>query len=76
MNYQYIKNYKMEYSPIITEIFIAFWGLLGIVSFFMSIYCFGYNSSLGSKIAGLLIAMFFGPFYWIYYYFMKGYCRV
>lgn len=66
----------MEYSPIITEIFIAFWGLLGIVSFFMSIYCFGYNSSLGSKIAGLLIAMFFGPFYWIYYYFMKGYCRV
>lgn len=65
----------MEYSPVITEIFIGIWGILGIASFFMSIYCFGFNSSLGSKIGGLIISMFFGPLYWIYYYMMNNYCR-
>lgn len=59
-------------------IFVLIWILLGIVAFFMSLVCFGKGENMTQNIIGLLIAVIFGPFYFIYYFAMKkqGYCRV
>ena len=61
-------------SSSISILFIFFWMILGIVAFIMSISCFGYNGTTGGKIIGLLIAIFLGPFYWIYYIANGSYC--
>jgi hypothetical protein len=54
--------------------FVLAWIIAGIVAFFMSILCFAYSGSWIEKLGGFLIAILFGPFYWIYYAFMKTYC--
>ena len=56
-------------------IFLAIWIVAGISAFFASIACLFYDSSLGDKIAGLLIAMLFGPFYWFFYIYKSTYCN-
>lgn len=50
------------------------WVILGIGAFVMSLVCFGRSGSLGLHIVGLLLAIFFGPFYWIYFLVVKSYC--
>jgi hypothetical protein len=50
------------------------WMIAGVVAFFMSLVCFGYSGSTSEKFIGLLIAIFLGPFYWIYYGFNGSYC--
>lgn len=56
-------------------IFLLFWGLFGFIAFIMSIVCFGRSGSIEEKIIGLLLAIFLGPFYFLFYGFNKGYCR-
>lgn len=56
-------------------LFILFgWVISGLVAFIMSLVCFGYNGSVSDKFIGLIIAVLFGPFYWIFYAFNTSYC--
>lgn len=49
-------------------IFIIVWALAGITAFIMSLVCLSKPGTVGSKIIGFILAIFFGPFYWLYYY--------
>lgn len=55
-------------------IFGLVWALLGLGAFVMALACIGYSGSTAQKIIGILLAMFFGPFYWIYYFVSRSYC--
>ena len=68
------ENNPLPKSLIILYIFALLWGLLGLIAFIMSLICFGRSGTLIEKIIGLLLAIFFGPFYFIFYMFNKNYC--
>jgi len=69
------ENYQSKKSIIATYIFVLLWGLIGLIAFIMSLICFGRSGTLIEKIIGLLLAIFFGPFYFIFYIFNNSYCR-
>jgi len=48
-------------------ILLFVWMVIGLAGFIMSIVCFGRKGSTSNNVIGLLLAVFFGPFYWIYY---------
>jgi len=60
---------------ILIGIFVIFWTMAGLIAFGMSLVCFGYKGSMAEKVLGLLLALFFGPFYWIYYMASGSYCK-
>lgn len=51
------------------------WMALGIAAFIVSLMCFGKSGSTAQQIFGFLLAVVFGPFYWIYFMVAKKYCR-
>lgn len=51
------------------------WIIIGFIAFITSIVCFGKSGSTLEKIMGLLLAIFFGPFYFLFYAFNGNYCR-
>jgi hypothetical protein len=53
---------------------ILLWGALGIAAFFMSLFCFGRSGTTTQHIFGFVLAIFLGPFYWIYYGLARTYC--
>lgn len=53
----------------------ASWVLFGILAFFFSLICFGYSGSFGEKVFGFILAIIFGPFYFVYYFADGAYCR-
>ncbi len=55
-------------------IFLIIWMIIGIIAFITSIICFGYSGSMTEKVIGLLLALIFGPFYFLYFYLNKNYC--
>jgi hypothetical protein len=55
--------------------FIFVWVFIGLVAFIMSLVCFAKSGTTFNKIIGLLLAIFFGPFYFLFYVFNKEYCR-
>lgn len=55
--------------------FIFVWVFIGLVAFILSLVCFARSGSTFEKIMGLLLAIFFGPFYFLFYIFNGGYCR-
>jgi len=55
-------------------IFIIIWALLGFFAYIMAIVCIGNRGTNGEKMLGLLLAIFLGPFYWLYYGFSSTYC--
>jgi hypothetical protein len=55
--------------------FLLLWFILGLIAFVYSLVCFGKSGSLLEKIIGFLLALFFGPFYWVYYAANSNYCR-
>lgn len=57
---------SFRYAGLVFIIALA-WIFLGIAGFIMSIVCFGRKGAMSSNIIGLLMALLFGPFYWIYY---------
>lgn len=65
----------MRTAYIITSIFIFLWVAVGIAAFIMSILCFGRSGSNSQHIVGILLSIFFGPFYWIYFLAVKSYCQ-
>jgi hypothetical protein len=60
-----------------TLVYIALllWVIAGIAAFVLSLFCFGKSGTPVDKVIGLVIAVLFGPFYWIYYGVSKKYCR-
>lgn len=56
-------------------IFMLVWVIGGFVAFIWSIVCFGNSGTTTEKIIGLLLAMFFGPFWFIYKIFSGTYCK-
>ena len=68
-------------DPTLTNVWIVFfvivgvWSLTGLVAFIKSIICFGSTSTMTEKLLGFLLAVFFGPFYFIYLYVNKDYCN-
>lgn len=77
MNSQQSQNDEDKKSPgkIILTILLVIWIILGITAFIMSIICFGRSGSTSQHIIGLLLAIFFGPFFWIFYFFVPDYCK-
>jgi len=59
---------------IFSLIFTLIWLIAAVTGFIMSIICLSYDGTTGSKIAGFLLAIFVGPFYWLYYIYRKTYC--
>jgi len=55
--------------------FLALWVLFGIAGFVMSFVCFGYSGTLLEKLFGIILAVFLGPIYWVYYYASSSYCK-
>jgi hypothetical protein len=68
------ENNKSSLKIVIT-IIVIFWVILGITGFIMSIICFGRSGTSSQHIIGLLLAIFFGPIYWIFYLAVPDYCK-
>ena len=68
---------KEKSNPLDTVLVVLYliWIIAGIVAFFMSLNCFRYQGSWVQKIGALLLAIFFGPFYFIYYKLSDRYCK-
>jgi len=73
-NEQGQKEQGSKASMIVIMIVVGIWVLLGLAAFFASLICFGYSGSTSEKVIGFLLAIFFGPFYWIYFILNKNYC--
>jgi hypothetical protein len=56
-------------------IFMFVWITLGLSAFVWSIYCFGKTGSMLQKFIGLLMAVFFGPLFFLMYKFSPTYCK-
>jgi hypothetical protein len=60
---------------IMVFVFMTLWTVSGIAAFIMSIVCFARSGTMAQQVVGLLLAIFFGPFYWIYYFILSSYCK-
>jgi hypothetical protein len=72
-----INNSIISDNPVVMYsilIFILLWIFLGFIAFIFSLWCFKYDATLVEKILGLLLAIFTGPLYFIYYKFNTNYC--
>lgn len=71
-----MEGFESEKAPKALVAFIIIWSILGVLAFFTSLICFGFrSSSLDQKVLGLLVSLVLGPFYWLYFFFNKDYCR-
>lgn len=57
------------------SIFIAIWIIIGVIAFVYSLICIGRSGSTLEKALGVVIAMFLGPFYFLYLALEQGYCQ-
>lgn len=57
------------------SLFAIAWSLIGLAGFVYSLICTGKTPSVTRAILGVVIAIFFGPLYWVYWYADKTYCR-
>ena len=55
-------------------IYLFIWFSSGIAAFVASFICLGYQGSTSDKIIGIMIALLFGPLYWLYFSLNKNYC--
>lgn len=71
-------NKKEEEETATVQIFGIFmfvWITLGLSALVWSIYCFGKTGSMLQKFIGLLMAVFFGPLFFLMYKFSPTYCK-
>lgn len=59
-------------GAIITTGAVLLWVGVGFAAFIKSLICFGKKGKTGQKILGLILAVLFGPFYFLYK--PPGYC--
>ena len=56
-------------------LFVLVWMFAGVAALITSIICITKTSAApNDNLVGLLLALFFGPFYWIYFIAKTGYC--
>jgi len=55
-------------------IYLIIWFSSGVAAFVASFICLGYQGSTSDKIVGIMIALLFGPLYWLYFSLNKNYC--
>jgi hypothetical protein len=53
----------------IVAMLFLLWIISGLVAIPVSLVCFGKTNGSPSGFLGIVVAMIFGPFYWIYYFF-------
>lgn len=70
-----IKPTHNKWAVLIPVILASLWALAGIAAFITSLLCFGRTGTFGDKVLGLLLSIFFGPIYWIYFWANRDYCR-
>ena len=66
---------KKSSSKTVISIIIFVWAILGFAGFIMSLVCFGRSGTTSQHVIGLLITLFLGPFYWIFYFAVPDYCK-
>ena len=54
---------------------IIFWLLFSVAAIIYSLVCVGKSGSVAEKVIGVALALFFGPFYFIYLVANKSYCN-
>ena len=54
---------------------IGIWCIVGFAAFIASIVCFGRTGTTTQHVHGLVHSVLFGPFYWIYFFVSKDYCK-
>ena len=55
-------------------LFTILWIVIGFIAFITSIVCFFRTGTTLEKIIGLLLAIFFGPFYFVFFALNGNYC--
>lgn len=55
-------------------VIVFIWVLVGLAAFIASLVCFGRSGTTAQHVIGLVVSVFFGPFYWIYFFVAKDYC--
>jgi hypothetical protein len=56
-------------------LFMFVWIVLGLTAFVWSIFCFGKTGTMFQKVLGFVMAMFFGPMFFVLYKFSPTYCK-
>ena len=56
-------------------LFMFVWIVLGLSAFVWSIFCFGKTGTMFQKVLGFVMAMFFGPMFFVLYKFSPTYCK-
>jgi hypothetical protein len=59
----------------IATIFVFAWAALGLAAFIWSLVCFKKSGTIEQKVLGLLLAIFIGPLFFIYYKYSPTYCK-
>ncbi len=59
----------------IAALYIFAWAALGLVAFIWSLVCFKKSGTIEQKVLGLLLAIFIGPLFFIYYKYSPTYCK-
>jgi hypothetical protein len=73
--YSLFKIITSSFYFIWIALLVLIWIISGFAAFIASFVCLFYNSSIGDKIAGLVMALFAGPFYWLFYIYNMNYCN-
>lgn len=73
--YTIFKIANSSFYAIWISLFVLIWIISGLIAFMASFVCLFYNSSIGDKMAGLIMALFAGPFYWLFYIYNSNYCN-
>jgi len=59
---------------VVWGILVIVWFFAGLAGFVASLVCLAFYGSATSKALGVIIALLFGPFYWLYFIFNSKYC--
>lgn len=59
----------------LAKLLISVWIFVGLAAFIMSMICFNKSGRPVDHLAGLMIALVTGPFYFIFWSVNKRYCR-
>lgn len=62
-------------TAIAIYIIALIWIIAGIAAFIMSLICFGKSGTTTDHVLGLVLAILFGPIYFLFFIFNKSYCR-
>ena len=71
---------KLQLNPsatteVIVLTFFFLWSLIGFIAFIYSLYCFGKSGTILDKTVGFIVAVLTGPFFFLYLYVNRKYCK-